>query len=284
MRRTLRSLQDSSRQLQYLTPSSWSPHPGLRVYPSLISTSQQRLVLQHSLALLSSPSRTTSHARRLARNYLKTHPDHPRDSFLPDEAYEFEKGHFDGVIIGYREMLVRPGMLPKDDTELGHALGKVYSLVPPAILARGAAESGPTNDSEAGSNMGKHPVDPPYHLSMHLLHLPSEGEISPHVDHLEAFGSTIVGLSLGGERIMRFRKAEQGPNEGQEFIQKGAKDEFDVLLKPGDAYVQIEPLRTHYAHEVLRTGEYEGRKVGGSQRLSIMLRVRILRLRGSLGK
>lgn len=35
-----------------------------------------------------------------------------------------------------------------------------------------------------------------------------------------------------------------------------------------------EPLRTHYTHEVLETAEYNGRIVGGTQRLSIMLRVR----------
>ncbi|SCZ96305.1 BZ3500_MvSof-1268-A1-R1_Chr8-2g10105 [Microbotryum saponariae] len=278
MRRTLKLLQDSSRQLQHPTSSSpWSPHPGLWVYPSILSTSQQRVVLRHSLALLSSPSRTTSHARRLARNYLKAHPDHPKDTFLPPEAYEFEKGHFDGVITGYREMLVRPGMLPKVDDELVHALAKVYSLLPPAKVVA----SGSTPDSQAGSSMGEHPVDPPDHLIMHLLHLSSEGEIRPHIDHLEAFGTSIVGLSLGGERMMRFRKAKQGPDQEPEMLPEGSKNEFDVLLEPGDAYVQTWPLRTQYTHEVLRTGEYEGRLIGGSQRLSIMLRDK---LPGSEGK
>lgn len=38
-------------------------------------------------------------------------------------------------------------------------------------------------------------------------------------------------------------------------------------------HVHSEPLRTHYTHEVLHMADWDGRQVGGTQRLSIMLRV-----------
>lgn len=139
------------------------------------------------------------------------------------EAYEWHEGHFDGVIEGYREMLVRAGMYDGASAELSDVLQKLYALLPPS------------QDTPAPSPPAT-AADPPSHLLMHLLHLAPHGEIRPHVDNQEAFGRTIVGLSLGGERVMRFRRAQveaevaEAPQEGPE--------EFEVLLRPGDVYVQ----------------------------------------------
>lgn len=141
------------------------------------------------------------------------------------EAYEWQEGHFDGVIEGYREMLVREGMYDSGNQELVDALQRLYELLPP-----------PTTSGPSPSPPPPNSVDPPPHLLMHLLHLAPHGHIRPHVDNKKAFGQTIVGLSLGGERVMRFRKAED--IEGVEAATEGGSVEFDVLLRPGDAYVQ----------------------------------------------
>ncbi|GAA5861762.1 hypothetical protein JCM1840_005256 [Sporobolomyces johnsonii] len=249
-----------------------TPHPALSLTPSFLSADEQSLLLHHSLALLDSPSRTSSAARKRRRTWLKANPTWAPDSdrlrpFMDDEAYEFEQGHFDGVIRGYREMLVRDGLwdqVAKDDaatTELARVLERVYSLLPPP-------SSSPSAPSQASS-----PLSPPPHLIMHLLHLSSTGSIQPHVDNLDAFGRTIVGVSLGGERIMRFKQVTDTP----EGTAQGPA-EFEVLVESGSAYVQQEPLRTHYTHEVLECGSWEGRRVGGTQRLSIMLRLTMLSL------
>ncbi|ORY47090.1 hypothetical protein BCR35DRAFT_285177 [Leucosporidium creatinivorum] len=237
-----------------------APHPALHILPAFLAPSAQQLLLTASLALLAAPSRSTSHARKIARQWKKANPSWtPEHGFMSAEAYEWEEGHFDGVIEGYREMLVRAEMYDSANQDLVSVLQELYRLLPPSEDAPSPSPSPPTAA-----------VDPPAHLLMHLLHLAPHGEIRPHVDNKEAFGRTIVGLSLGGERVMRFRRAE-GEGEAADAPQEGP-EEFEVLLRPGDVYVQSEPLRTHYTHEVLKTSQWEGREVGGTQRLSIMLR------------
>ncbi|GAA5970397.1 hypothetical protein JCM11641_001694 [Rhodosporidiobolus odoratus] len=233
-----------------------SPHPALTLIPSFLTLPEQSLLLTRSLRLLDSPSRSTAAGRKLRKQWRKAHPHwNPQDGFMDDEAYAWEEGHFDGVIKQYREMLVGDGAWGEagEEGELARVLKKVYSLLP------APSSSSPTST----------PTNPPSHLIMHLLHLSSNGAIYPHVDNVEAFGRSIVGVSLGSERVMRFKQV----SEPQEGTSKAGPSDFEVLVEPGSAYVQAEPLRTHYTHEVLGAAEWEGRKVEGSQRLSIMLRV-----------
>ncbi|BGP28233.1 hypothetical protein JCM10295v2_007220 [Rhodotorula toruloides] len=141
---------------------------------------------------------------------------------MADEAYVWEEGHFDGVIKQYREMLVREGMWEKvadgdEQAGLAEALEKVYSLLPPP--PQSLSQSTPSLSS----------LSPPQHLIMHVLHLSSRGAIYPHVDNLEAFGRTIIGISLGGPRVMRFKQV----SEPQDGIVKDGPSDFEVLLEPG---------------------------------------------------
>lgn len=164
---------------------------------------------------------------------------------MGEEAYSWEEGHFDGVIRRYREMLVREGMwdLPQpspssspagegtqpDAEQLEAALQKVYALLPPP--------SQNTSASPTSANPGLS-VSPPPHLILHLLHLSSTGAIFPHVDNLDAFGHTIVGISLGGERIMHFKRTEDTAEEAAVADPEAGPSEFEVLLEPGSAYIQ----------------------------------------------
>ncbi|GAA5993425.1 hypothetical protein JCM10908_002182 [Rhodotorula pacifica] len=253
-----------------LTTKSASPHPALTVLPDFLTTDEQSTLLRHSLRLLDSPSRTTSAGRKKRREWIRANSSwDARNGFMGDEAYDWEEAHFDSVIKQYREMLVREGMWDppegaeplKDAKELDAALQKIYALLPPSP------------SSSLGSPSNEKPASPPSHLILHLLHLSSKGAIYPHVDNLEAFGRTIVGISLGGERVMRFKRVE-GEADAKVADDSGPAN-FDVLLGPGSAYVQNEPLRTYYTHEVLETAEWDGRMFGGTQRLSIMLRDRL---------
>ncbi|TKA51447.1 hypothetical protein B0A53_05360 [Rhodotorula sp. CCFEE 5036] len=249
------------------TIQSHSPHPALTILPDYLDANEQSLLLRHSLRLLDSPSRTTSAGRKRRREWIKSNPTWG-GGFIGDEAYDWEEAHFDSVIKQYREMLVREGMWEFQPTgaeplgdakELEAALNKIYALLPPsthASSATGAPAATPPTTS------------PPSHLILHLLHLSSRGAIYPHVDNLEAFGRTIVGISLGGERIMRFNRVQSADAK----VNDSGPANFDVLLSPGSAYIQNEPLRTYYTHEVLESAKWHGRVVGGTQRLSIMLR------------
>jgi alkylated DNA repair protein alkB family protein 7 len=142
---------------------------------------------------------------------------------MADDAYGWEEAHFDGVISRYREMLVREGAWGGEGEkgEMRELLSKVYSLLPPP------SDSPPAASAAVSTS-------PPSHLIMHLLHLSSRGAIYPHVDNLEAFGRTIAGVSLGGERVMRFKQVSE-PGEG---MVKDGPVEFEVLVEPGSAYIQ----------------------------------------------
>lgn len=206
------------------TTNAQSPHPALTILPDYLDATEQDVLLRNSLRLLDSPARTNSAGRKRRRDWIKQNPHWDgRRGFMADEAYAWEEGHFDGVIKRYREMLVREGMwasappLP-DAEQLEAALAKIYSLLPPPATA----------PSEIP------PRSPPSHLILHLLHLASDGAIYPHVDNLEAFGRTIVGVSLGGERVMRFKRSSESESETGD----PGPTEFEVLLEPGSAYIQ----------------------------------------------
>lgn len=84
-------------------------------------------------------------------------------------------------------------------------------------------------------------LDPPSYLSLHLLHLSGKGAIYPHVDNLTASGDVIVGVSLGGERVLRFKKRKSKVDESTEElipIEVSGPEEFTVLLEPGSVYIQ----------------------------------------------
>jgi alkylated DNA repair protein alkB family protein 7 len=136
-----------------------------------------------------------------------------RSLFLPDHYYDFQEvtclnfnlagasltpydqGHYDGVIKNYREMHV--SAWPEDQPRLSELLDRLRQF---------------------------HSGEP---IQYHVLHLASDGEIRPHIDHLEAFGSWIVGVSLGADRVLR--------------LEKELSDEkllHDVILPSGSVYVQ----------------------------------------------
>jgi alkylated DNA repair protein alkB family protein 7 len=59
----------------------------------------------------------------------------------------------------------------------------------------------------------------------HILHLATNGEISPHIDNLQASGTWILGVSLGAARVMQMENTN-------------GEDSFDVLLPSGSVYLQ----------------------------------------------
>lgn len=132
--------------------------------------------------------------------------------FLPDQYYDFQKvaclnfsvvcavltpydqGHYDGVIKNYREMHV--SAWPEDQPRLSALLDRLRRF---------------------------HFEEP---IQYHILHLASNGEIHPHVDHTEAFGSWIIGVSLGADRTLRLEKEVSD----RELV-------YDVILPSGSIYV-----------------------------------------------
>ncbi|KAI8998472.1 hypothetical protein BD414DRAFT_122300 [Trametes punicea] len=158
------------------------------LYPDFYSVEEQCILLRAALRKLDSME--SSRFRRRRREFLQASstPVGSRDDpvqalFLPDELYDFQEGHFDGVIKRYREMHVTSW--PDDIPELPYLLERLRKVHP---------------------NQG---------TQTHILHLASNGEILPHVDNIEASGTWILGVSLGDERILRLENPSF-PNERYE--------------------------------------------------------------------
>ncbi|KAI0780747.1 hypothetical protein BD413DRAFT_499818 [Trametes elegans] len=162
-------------------------------YPNFFTEHEQRVLL--SAALRKLDAMESGRLRRRRREFLRSsglqangNPDAANNTvqslFLPDDLYDFQEGHFDGVIRRYREMHVTSW--PEDMPEV------------PSILERLRS------------------VHPDEDTQTHILHLSSDGEILPHVDNLEASGSWILGISLGDERMLRLENPSS-PGERYEL-------------------------------------------------------------------
>ncbi|PPR08100.1 hypothetical protein CVT24_010561 [Panaeolus cyanescens] len=162
-------------------------HPGFIFWPKFFSLQEQCVLLAASLYRLDS-----TESRRARKKREKHHPLSVKDSlsgsyalgqlFAPDELYEFQEGHYDGVIHNYREMHL--AKWPTEEfPQLQSSIDRLHSLCP-------------TPD-----------------IQTHLLHLSSKGDILPHIDNVAASGNWILGVSLGDERILRLR----GPDEAGAF-------------------------------------------------------------------
>jgi len=200
--------------------------PNFTLWPQFFAAHEQHTLLVAALKKLDDME--TRRARRQMKEYqtnLAPSPTKPalQSLFLPDSYYDFQEGHYDGVIHHFREMHLTSW--PEDEVAgLSSFLKRLYGLCP-------------TPNTQT-----------------HLLHLASYGEILPHVDNTSASGSWIMGVSLGGERVLRM----EGPNG----------DTFDVTLPSGSVYLQRDSMRFQYKHSILK------RLADGSdgQRLSIMIR------------
>lgn len=218
------------------------PSEAFRIYPHFLSADEQRILLSSSLAKLGGKRRRRN---RTSESQPTSREQTLGDVFGTDSDYSFEEGHFDGVIHDYREMTVSswPESSPPELTPI---LLRLYNLIDP--------QNTPPNPG----------LTIPPNIQTHILHLASTGVILPHVDNVEASGRVIAGVSLGDSRVLRLSR--QGENDAI----------FDVLLESGSVYVQRDDVRYEWKHEIPNTAEFQGRVVGGGQRLSVMLRDRYI--------
>lgn len=144
--------------------------------PSFFNTEEQSFLIRSCLKKLDAADSPRSKRRRRALSLKPPSSDSPLAQFLPDHAYDFDQGHFDGVITHFREMHLTEWP-PEDDERVAALLGRLDAVTP---------------DVETQT---------------HILHLASEGEILPHIDNVEASGAWILGVSLGSPRILRMQNA-----------------------------------------------------------------------------
>ncbi|CAE6480758.1 unnamed protein product [Rhizoctonia solani] len=220
------------------------PSNSFVIYPYFLSTEEQEILLKASLAKLGGRRRQRRHASEEVASELPGHSGHAwGELFGTDKDYTFEEGHFDGVIRDYREVTVSawPQSSPLG---LSRVLLRLYELV----------------DFE--NTLPDPGLITPPNIQTHVLHLASTGAILPHVDNIEASGSVIAGVSLGNTRVLRLTQSTTDSIEAS----------FDVLLESGSVYIQRDNIRYKWKHEIPNVTDFRDRRIGGGQRISVMLR------------
>ena len=172
----------------------------------------------------------------------------------------YEKGHWDSVITGYREL----------------ELYDIHELVETM-----ESESDPTIDaSDVTANIANafwkirkhlqqnHATSPSTKwLPCHAIDLKQDGQLSAHVDSVRFSGHMVAGLSLLSPAIMRLKEDQESD---EAFV--------DLYLPPRSLYVLTGVGRYEYSHELLPDGSTFCSPPGDpivvprEQRLSIIFR------------
>lgn len=128
---------------------------------------------------------------------------------------------------------------------------------------------------------------------VHILDLAADGIIKPHVDSSRYCGSTIAGLSLLTDCIMRLKRVDENQyiqsregdnqtgnstkNRPKPNIQNEEKNELnyfvDILLKQRSLYIMKDSARYKFSHEVLATkSTFNDQEIIKDRRISIICR------------
>lgn len=166
------------------------------LFPDVFSISEQKLLLSTCLQQLDAQEsrlyrrqREKLSSSRPNGNYDISSPDSSVESlFLPDEYYDFQDGHYDGVIYNYREMHLSAW---PEETQITRGLNSLIKRLQAFY---------PSQETQT-----------------HLLHLSTQGEILAHVDNIHASGSWILGVSLGAHRILALEH-EADPSDNCKII------------------------------------------------------------------
>ena len=135
----------------------------------------------------------------------------------------FEGGHFDRVIVHYREVQKKASAFSPGSQKVIERL--IQAAFPP------------------GANL----------LPVHLLDLDADGYIQPHVDHVQYSGSSIVGLSLLTDAVMTLHYEPRGYHETTEADKEKLATEAPWLplkLPRRSLYVLRGPARYEWAHAI----------------------------------
>ncbi|XP_051995350.1 alpha-ketoglutarate-dependent dioxygenase alkB homolog 7, mitochondrial-like isoform X1 [Xyrauchen texanus] len=97
---------------------------------------------------------------------------------------------------------------------------------------------------------------------VHVLDLDKLGYIKPHIDSVKFCGSTIAGLSLLSDSVMRLVQ------------ENNSADWVDLLLNRRSLYILRDDARFKFTHEILKDEEsfFSGQRVPRHRRISVICR------------
>ncbi|KAK2916420.1 hypothetical protein QQF64_024930 [Cirrhinus molitorella] len=148
---------------------------------------------------------------------------------LRKKRYEFD--HWDDAIHGYRET---------ERLQWGVTCDSILMRVRAVAFPEGSPLLGP----------------------VHVLDLDKEGYIKPHIDSVKFCGSTIAGLNLLSDSVMRL------------VPENKSTDWVDLLLRRRSLYILRDDARFKFTHEILKDEEsfFSGQKVPRHRRISVICR------------
>ncbi|CAN9505937.1 unnamed protein product [Ophioblennius macclurei] len=148
---------------------------------------------------------------------------------LKKKRYEFD--HWDDAIHGYRET---------ERLSWTGACEEIFVRVRSVAFPEGSRLLGP----------------------VHVLDLDKRGYIKPHIDSVKFCGSTIAGLSLLSDSIMRLVKED------------AAHEWLDLLLPRRSLYILRDQARYNFTHEILKDEDsvFNGHRVPRQRRISVICR------------
>ncbi|XP_060748299.1 alpha-ketoglutarate-dependent dioxygenase alkB homolog 7, mitochondrial isoform X2 [Tachysurus vachellii] len=151
------------------------------------------------------------------------------DPGLKRKRYEFD--HWDDAIHGFRET---------ERLQWGGTCGRVVERLQVAAFPEGSPLLGP----------------------VHVLDLDKAGFIKPHVDSVKFCGSTIAGLCLLSDSVMRLVSVEN------------SADWVCLLLQRHSLYILRNEARFKFTHEILKDEEsfFSGRRIPRQRRISVICR------------
>lgn len=148
---------------------------------------------------------------------------------LKRKRYEYD--HWDDAIHGYRET---------ERVTWGPACVEILNRVRSVAFPQGSSLLGP----------------------VHILDLDKNGYIKPHIDSVKFCGSTIAGLNLLSDSVMRLVK-EDDSNEW-----------LCLMLPRCSLYIIRDEARYNFTHEILKDEEsvFNGQRVPRLRRISVICR------------
>ncbi|GAB0089758.1 alpha-ketoglutarate-dependent dioxygenase alkB homolog 7, mitochondrial [Sergentomyia squamirostris] len=121
---------------------------------------------------------------------------------------------------------------------------------------------------------------------VHILDLAADGLIKPHVDSVRYCGSTIAGVSLLSDSVMRLVRIDEEKykqNVENDYRKQPDKSEenstdpgyfADIYLPQNSLYIMRDTARFNFTHEILGNDNsmFDGNPVIKSRRISIVCR------------
>jgi alkylated DNA repair protein alkB homolog 7 len=146
----------------------------------------------------------------------------------------YEKGHWDAVITGYKEVELH-------DDSVSTTIREIFDR---------------TRQHLGERHLNYHPIQ---WLPCHAIDLKREGQLKAHVDSVRFSGGLVAGISLLSSSIMRLIPDDDGDDDDDDesadkettTFNEGDRGHIDVLLPPNSLYALTGDGRFKYSHQLL---------------------------------